>query len=287
MDQIRTKQTIAILMATYNGERYVKEQLESFVKQTNSDWHLYIHDDGSTDHTLDIIRTFAQQDSRVTILEYESQKGAKDNFLSLLKRVEASYYMFADQDDVWNEEKIETSLNEMEKLESLYPTKPLIVYTDLFVADASLHVVGESFWRMSNIHPSLLTHFQDLAATTPITGSTMLFNQKAKESVVFPSVNATMHDAWITACVLRRGGIIQAIPKPLVFYRQHEANVVGATEIKDFTLKYRLRHFKQMKAKNMRHYEMLKSLGYGSFIKYLYYKVKYKIRARHLINKTN
>ena len=115
----------------------------------------------------------------------------------------------------------------------------------------------------------------------------MLFNQKAKEAVVFPSVNATMHDAWITACVLRHGGIIQAIPKPLVFYRQHEANVVGATEMKDFTLKYRLTHFKQMKAKNMRHYEMLKSLGYGSFIKYLYHKVKYKIRARHLINKTN
>lgn len=274
-------------MATYNGEHYIKEQLDSLTRQTYPHWHLYIHDDGSTDHTLEIIHAFAQEHPQVSILEYESQKGAKDNFLSLVRKVEADYYMFADQDDVWYEEKIEISLDRMKELELEHPKKPLIVYTDLSVADASLQIVGESFWKMSNIHPSLLTRFQDLAATTPITGSTMLFNQKAKEVTVFPATYATMHDAWITACVLRCGGIIEGIPKPLVFYRQHEANVVGATEAKDITLKYRLRHFKQMKSQNMRHYKMLQSLGYGSLVKYLYHKVRYKIRVRHLVNKTH
>ena len=286
MDQIKSEPIIAILMATYNGERYIKEQLDSLTRQTYPHWHLYIHDDGSTDHTPEIIRTFAQEHPHINILEYESQKGAKDNFLSLMKKVEADYYMFADQDDVWHEEKIEISLDRMKELESQHPKKPIIVYTDLYVADASLQIVEESFWKMSNIHPSLLTRFQDLAATTPITGSTMLFNQEAKAATVFPATHATMHDAWITACVLRCGGLIEAIPKPLVFYRQHEANVVGATETKDITLKYRLSHFKQMKSQNKQHFQMLQTLGYGSLIKYLYNKVRYKIRARHLANKT-
>ena len=276
---------ISIAMATYNGERYIKEQLDSLIRQTYPHWHLYIHDDGSTDHTCEIIHSFALKYPHVSILEYESQKGAKDNFLSLVKKVEADYYLFADQDDVWHEDKLQLSLNEMQRLESQYPTKPLIVYTDLYVADSSLHIVEDSFWKMSNIHPTLLTRFQDLAATTPITGSTMLFNQKAKDAIVYPAIHATMHDAWITACVLRQGGLIHAIPQPLVFYRQHESNVVGATEIKNITLGYRLRHFKQIKSQNMQHYKMLQSLGYGSFIKYLYHKIRYKIRVRSLSNK--
>ena len=136
MDQIKSEPIIAILMATYNGERYIKEQLDSLTRQTYPHWHLYIHDDGSTDHTPEIIRTFAQEHPHINILEYESQKGAKDNFLSLMKKVAADYYMFADQDDVWHEEKIEISLDRMKELESQHPKKPIIVYTDLYVADA-------------------------------------------------------------------------------------------------------------------------------------------------------
>ena len=283
MEQVKAQQPIAILMATYNGERYIKEQLDSLVRQSFPDWHLYIHDDGSTDSTPAIIRQFAQQHSNVTILEYKSQKGAMANFLSLLKKVEANYYMFADQDDIWDERKIEISWKEMEQMESQHPGKPLLVYSDLYVTDPAMHIIGESFWKASDIHPSLLTRFNELAATTPVTGSTMLFNHHAKEVTDFPATHATMHDAWITACVLRHGGFIQAIPQPLVYYRQHEGNVIGATDANRFTLAYRLHHFKEMRNQNSQHYKMLQTLGYGTVAKYIFYKIKYKIRARHLI----
>ena len=271
-------------MATYNGERYIKEQLDSLVKQTHQDWHLYIHDDGSTDNTPDLIRTFAQQHSNVTILDYESQKGAKDNFLSLLQRVEADYYMFADQDDVWLEQKIELSWKAMQQVKSQHPDLPIIVHTDLHVTDASLHILKESFWEASNIHPSLLTHFHDLAATTPATGSAMLFNHKAKEATIIPAPLATMHDAWVTACVLSQGGIIHAIPQPMVYYRQHEANVLGASDASRITWGYRLRHFKEMLKKNRVHYKMLQALGYGSMARYIIHKIKYKIGTKRLKN---
>lgn len=282
MEQIRKNNSIAILMATYNGERYIKEQLDSLTRQTFTNWHLYIHDDGSTDHTPDLIRTFARQHPNVTILDYESQKGAKDNFLSLLQRVEADYYMFADQDDVWHEQKVELSWEEMQKLESQHPGLPLIVHTDLYVTDASLHILKESFWAASNIHPSLLTRFHDLAATTPATGSAMLFNHKAKEATVIPAPLATMHDAWVTACVLSQGGIIHAIPQPMVYYRQHESNVLGASDASRITWGYRLRHFKEMLKKNSVHYKMLQALGYGSIARYIIHKIKYKIGTKRL-----
>ena len=286
MEQVRKSNSIAILMATYNGERYIKEQLDSVARQTHRDWHLYIHDDGSTDQTPAIIHTFARQHPNVTILDYESQKGAKDNFLSMLQRVEADHYIFADQDDVWLEQKIELSWKAMQQLESEHPGLPLIVHTDLYVTDASLNIVKESFWEASNIHPSLLTRFHDLAATTPATGSAMLFNHKAKEATIIPAPLATMHDAWVTACVLSQGGLIHSIPQPLVYYRQHESNVLGASDASRITWGYRLRHFKEMQRQNRVHYKMLQALGYGSIARYYFHKVKYKIGTRRLSHNT-
>jgi glycosyltransferase involved in cell wall biosynthesis len=105
MEQVKSTSTIAILMATYNGEKYLGEQIDSLLAQTNMDWQLYIHDDGSTDNTQAILQEYAQKHSNIHILEYESQRGAMKNFLSLLQRVEADYYMFCDQDDVWLKQK--------------------------------------------------------------------------------------------------------------------------------------------------------------------------------------
>ena len=136
MEQIKSTSTIAILMATYNGEKYLGEQIDSLLAQTYKDWHLYIHDDGSTDNTNAILQEYAQKHSNIHVLEYESQRGAMRNFLSLLQRVEADYYMFCDQDDVWLKEKVELSFEEMKRQEAACQGKPIIVYTDLYVTDA-------------------------------------------------------------------------------------------------------------------------------------------------------
>ena len=105
--ELRNEQ-IAILMATYNGEKYLGEQIDSILAQSYQDWHLYIHDDGSRDNTAAILRQYATDYSeKITILDYPSQGGACRNFLSMLEKVDAPYYMFSDQDDIWLHEKIE------------------------------------------------------------------------------------------------------------------------------------------------------------------------------------
>ena len=284
MDKIKSPTPIAILMATYNGEPYLKEQLDSLLKQTHRQWTLYIHDDGSTDGTLNLLRQYASQYDNIRILDYPSQKGAKNNFLSLLQRVEARYYMFCDQDDVWLKDRIAISLEEIELQESRYSTeKPIIVYNDLHVTDANLRILYDSFWQEICVHPEFLTTFDEVAGCIPVTGCAMIFNHRSKESVVFPAPLATMHDAWITCCTLKNGGIIHPIHQQLILYRQHQANSVGAEDLNHIDLAYRITHFGEMQGKNWRQYRMMRSLGYGSIFKFFRYKWLYKKRIQNKI----
>ena len=109
MGKIINKRSIAILMATYNGEKYLKEQIDSIMNQTNHDWTLYIQDDGSKDKTLDIIKSYS--DERIVWVDNGlTRQGCCMNFMSLLNKVESSYYMFCDQDDVWLPEKVQISI---------------------------------------------------------------------------------------------------------------------------------------------------------------------------------
>ena len=101
-----------ILMTSFNGEKYICEQIESICKQTLKDWHLLIRDDGSSDKTIDIIRSFMAKDSRIELIKNETeQHGAYLNFWTLIEYAKAlpayDYYFFADQDDVWREMNVE------------------------------------------------------------------------------------------------------------------------------------------------------------------------------------
>ena len=90
-------------MATYNGKKFLGEQIDSILSQSSRLWHLYIHDDGSTDGTVELLNDYANKyPEQITIMNYPSQGGALQNFTSLLEQVEADHYMFSDPDDVWN-----------------------------------------------------------------------------------------------------------------------------------------------------------------------------------------
>ena len=279
------KSEIAILLATYNGAPYLKEQLDSLMAQTRQDWHLYVHDDGSRDATLTIVNDYANRyPGKVTILDYPSTGGACSNFLSLMEKTDASYYMFCDQDDVWLPEKIELSMREMERAEREHPEKAVVVHTDLRVVTEKLSTLSESMWEHAGIYPQYVKTFADSGGHTAIaTGCTMLFNDEAKRCCNVASDKTLMHDSWVCLCVLSRGGVLRGVKEKTVLYRQHGSNTLGATGTKatDIGLRYRLLNIKKVFRSNRRYYAMLSSLGYGSVVKYLYSKVKYKMRIRH------
>lgn len=268
---------IAILMATYNGEKYLCEQVNSILAQTYQDWHLYIHDDGSKDNTIAIIKEYINQyPEKITLLDYPSQGGACLNFLSMLEKVDAPYYMFCDQDDVWLNDKVDISIKKMKVSEEKEGSKPIIVFSDLIVVDCLLNTIAPSFHKFAGIFPQFIQSFDDLAATVLAPGCSMLINAHSKHCIKQPATKATMHDAWITACVASKHGKLVYIPQPLLLYRQHSQNTLGARAFSQVTFLYRISNLYNILKNNYAHLIMLQDIGYGSIIKYIKYRIIYK-----------
>ena len=270
---------IAILMATYNGGKYLSEQIDSILSQTSHLWHLYVHDDGSTDDTVEILHNYASKHPKeITVLDYPPQGGALPNFMSLLERVDAEYYMFSDQDDVWHPDKVEKSYKAIKEQEDLHPDKPVIVHTDVRVVDERLRLLHPSYREYGHIYPEKVSCFKQCVINVTL-GCAMLFNRKAKEISLGRSWrHALMHDGWVTTCTYATDGIVYAIPESLMEYRNHGDNTIGATDGARFTLGYRLRHLVQMLRLNIRQYRMLRSAGYGSILTYYHQKFLLHIR---------
>ena len=272
---IKAETEVVILMATYNGENFLNELLDSLKKQTFTSWTLYVQDDLSTDGTMDCLRKAALEDSRIVILPNKEKKGAMRNFMDLLQKVSARYYMFCDHDDVWLPNKVEVTLKKMKEQESLHPNKPIVVHTDLRVVDAQLKDICSSFWQMSRIQPEMLRTFDEIAGRYLTTGCTMMVNNAAKNVSIPLSSRALMHDSWITCCVLKKGGMVAEVSTPTILYRQHGKNVVGARDSREHYLAKKIKNLRSVYRENKKYYQMLKVLEYGNVFKFLYYKLRY------------
>lgn len=214
---------VNILLSTYNGERYLAEQIESIQNQTFKDWTLLIRDDGSTDKTVDIIREFVSKDSRIKFINHHhiENYGVIKNFYTLLNYEKADYYFFSDQDDVWLPEKLALSLAEGNNYSE---DKPLLVYTDLKVVDQELNVLHESMIRTQSHHANILL-VQELTENT-VTGGTMMINHCLASYWKSPE-NLVMHD-WYLALIASSLGHLVYIDQATELYRQHDSNVLGA-----------------------------------------------------------
>lgn len=271
---------IAILMATYNGEKFLGEQIDSLFTQTFQDWHLYVHDDGSTDSTVDILKEYeGKYPDRITLMNYPSQGGACNNFLSMLEKVEAKYYMFCDQDDVWMTEKIADAYEAMTELEQLNYSTPIVINTDLIVVDEEKKIMAGSFWNYEKIDPDWVKDYKDHAALQYVTGCTMLFNRKVKDIVKFTNDKVTMHDVWIALSVVANGGIIKNLHKARILYRQHGNNTLGAIDAKELTPIYRLKHIRSRIALNRDYFLEMNAIRKVSLVDYIVAKIRYAVHA--------
>ncbi len=239
------KQLVGILMATYNGAKYLKEQIDSIINQTFRNWLLVIHDDGSSDLTLDIIKGYINKYSDKIILIEDNIKcgSAKENFFHLINIAKANfnfdYIMFSDQDDVWLPEKIEITLDKMIETEKKYgKDKPIIVYTDLKVVDENLKLFDNSFWEYQKINP-LDNSLNCLLLENTVTGCTMMINKVLFNKIISDN-NAIIHDWWIALICRVNNGIIVPIKQQTILYRQHGKNDIGAkgASIKDLIRRF-------------------------------------------------
>ncbi len=268
--------TVAILLATYNSEKFLKTQLDSILQQTCEDWRLYIRDDGSKDSTLLIINEYKSNDSRISLVnDSYSSLGPAKSFMKLLEDVEADYYMFADHDDYWLPTKVEESIAKLKTLELQFSQKPIIIHSDLFVVDQDLEIKQSSFWKSSGIKPNMLKNKNFVQVFNFVTGCTMIFNKKVKE-LVFPFPGTIpMHDWWLTIQVLRSGGIIEELEKPLIYYRQHGMNEVGAKNVNGKYFLNKLLNMKNTVKIQLDHVNFLKDISGLNIIQYYWYKLYY------------
>ena len=213
---------IEILLSTYNGEKYLREQLDSILAQTHGDYHLTVRDDGSGDGTREILEAYASaRPDRITFIRDERNLGYPDCFWYLLEQApEADLYAFCDQDDVWAPEKL-ACCAEMCRGED--PEVPLLYVHDYRVSDGSLKVYDEYHirrWGYREDYPYNLLYF------VMISGFAMVLNRKLRERILrdAPAGQGLPHDRWIFWAAFFAGKIV-CDGRMLVTYRRHGETV--------------------------------------------------------------
>ena len=239
---------IDILLAVYNGERYLRPFLDSLAAQSFRDFRLVVSDNRSTDGTAGILQEYARRLRHgVAVLPPpEEVASARANFARVTEAGDAPYVMYADADDVWHEDKIEKTFIAMKGAEGQFGANgPLLVHADLRVVDENLQCLARSFWRYQFIDPER-TRLNHLLVQNCITGCTAMLNRPLLLLGRPIPREAIVHDHW-HALVASAFGHIVSVGEPLIEYRQHGGNVTGA---KRWGARYMMRRARRLYAEN-------------------------------------
>lgn len=231
------KTKVVIFLATFNGERFLKEQLNSIKNQTHDNWELWVSDDGSSDNTLTILQQFQDLLGNAVHIVSGPGQGYVANFLSLLCKdeIKADYYAFCDQDDIWGPGKLQHAL---ECLASMPNERSLLYCSRTKLIDENGNFIGYSSYFIKP--PGFLNALvQNIAG-----GNTMVFNHASIELVRAAGFNSNIvcHDWWLYLLVTGAGGGVFYDSYPSVLYRQHNANLIGS----NLGWKARLQRFKML-----------------------------------------
>ena len=224
------KVKISIALATYNGENFLSEQIDSILAQTVRDWELIISDDGSSDNTLSIIKKYMKQDFRIHLVENKNRHGCAGNFENALNYCTGEYIAFCDQDDVWTEDHLEHLL-------SILGDKSL-AFADAEAVDIDLQslnfFLGEKFLiTEDHLKNNLLLH---LIFLNFVQGTAVLFKKELLDFLPFPYV--LFHDHWAAISAVLKNGIAYS-SKSILKYRQHGSNTCG---VMNHSLLYKIKH---------------------------------------------
>ena len=216
---------ISVCMATYNGSRYIKEQLDSILVQLGPDDEVIISDDSSTDETLSIIASYADQ--RIKLLPNQHFHSPIFNFENALKHANGDYIFLSDQDDVWESNKVEVMMHALQQ--------SCLVVSDCSIVDANMNVIRDSFCynkhRSSGIIPNIIRN--------NFLGCCMAFHKELlKHALPFPK-KVVMHDIWLGICASAFYSV-RFIPDKLIKYRRHGTNASAASETSKLKLSYRV-----------------------------------------------
>jgi glycosyltransferase involved in cell wall biosynthesis len=235
---------ISILLAAYNGERHIAEQIESLFGQTQDNFKLYIRDDCSTDGTWEIIRNYEKRYPGKIIVEQNSRNSgsSKHNFIGMMIDIKDDYIMLCDQDDIWLPDKIEKTISKLKDMEARHgKEKPLLVHTDLKVVDENLNVISPSYRQAMNAGYER-TGLRQILIQNVTTGCTAAYNRALAELIRAEPEYMVMHDWWLvlTAAAFGRIGYLD---EQTILYRQHGSNEIGANDVRTFRYKFnRLMH---------------------------------------------
>ena len=222
---------ITVLMACYNGEKWLPEQLASLQKQDDRHWRALLQDDGSTDNTPDMLAQLCAADPRFALgAEQGRHFGAIGNFWSLLAQDDGDYTALCDQDDVWEADRLSRCRQALERAEKQYGADtPILVHSDCRVTDGEGKPLHESFFDHQGWDRSA-TGLKRLLVQNNVTGCTVLMNAALRKLAVAHGDPAkmAMHD-WFLALTAAAFGHVVIVDAPLVNYRQHGTNVKGAS----------------------------------------------------------
>lgn len=211
---------ISVCMATYNGEKYIKEQLESILCQLGENDEVIISDDGSTDNTKSIIESF--KDKRIKFFTNNGVKGVVSNFENSLNKSSGDYIFLADQDDVWNKGKVDKVMCELQKYD--------LVLTDAYVVDSEGSIINNSFFELNGSQKGF---FKNIIKNSYL-GCAMAFNRKTLEACLPLPSNIPMHDWWIGLVAETHGRVVH-LDEKFINHRRHSNNTSFTGEISQYS----------------------------------------------------
>ena len=228
---------VLILLAAYNGEKYLPEMIESLLAQDYPHLQIVLSDDHSSDGTVELLERYAAAYPD-KMIHYRSGRRfgkAQTHFIHLLEQFhDAPYIMFCDQDDVWHSDKVRKTLEFMKKVET-DPSLPALVHTDLNVVGKDLEPISPSFCRYANLDGTRLT-FNHILVHNVVTGCTVMMNRRLAELACMsqvPQETVMMHDWWL-AMLASACGNVGFLNEPTIDYRQHGNNTGGAKDVRSF-----------------------------------------------------